>query len=726
MTSPPRLSPLILFAWTGGPGAGGSVRVRGPLISRPRRAAPVFDAGRAAATALLVAVVLASSLLPPDRGADGPIPPPPPAVPFFREAAEVPALIARVYANAARDDEFVEIAATRGVTLDLAGWSLTDQEDRAVFPPGTRLPPGGRLVVTRNTTSYREDERRDADFTYDRGDGPRMEGGVLRLADAGDEVLLCDSAGTVVDAYAYGTSDYAGAGWTGRAADAPGRGEIATRAVSRAGWEDHDDASDWEGIRAYRLGQSAFDPPALEVATEPVVLLSPDDARPRLLSFLASAQHTLEAGVYTLTSDAIGSVLAERARSGVRVRVLLEGSPVGGVDEDEHRIVGALLDAGVQVRTLSGGLGLVKRYRYLHAKYAIVDGDAVLVSSENFGDSGFPAPGGDGNRGWSVIVEDLALARQLWEVFEEDFDPARADSVAATGTGGASLDPAIAVLPWSPEPVSGTRRVQLVVGPDTALAEDGILGLLASATQRIWIEAFYADDPWGSRPNPLLEAAFAAAHRGVAVRILLDGSGWTAEQDTTENDALAALLNDRAAREMVDLEVRVFAPTGSIERIHNKGALVDGRAALLSSLNWAHGSATENREIGVILEDAAVAARLEGVYLRDWEGLPDPATEGTTISDPATLLAIYAFIAAASAVSLRKMRRGDKGLKRRPRFVPRGLLRASLRGRHREVRLLPAELVAQPGDGSGGGTRDRGGGEEALGGLGGLEGDRGR
>lgn len=699
------------------------MHVRPALIRALRRPDPVAAAPQAAHAVLLAAVLLAAGLLPPCRGADGAIPPPPPAA--FLSAPTAPVLIVRVYSNAARDDEFVELANAGAADQDLAGWSLTDLEDRATFPADTILPAGARLVATRNATSYGEDERRTADFTYDRGGARRMEGGVLRLADAGDEVLLCDPSGRVVDALVYGASTYAGPGWRGAPAPGPGRGEIATRASTEAGWEDHDDASDWDGLRDYRLGQSAFDPPPVEVGTRPTVLLSPDDGRGPMLSFLASAEHSVDAAVYTLTSDAIAAVLVAHARAGLRVRVLLEGSPVGGIEADERRLIGSLLDAGAEVRCLTGGSDVVKRYRYLHAKYAIVDGAAVLVSSENFGDSGFPPPGGDGNRGWSVIVEDLALARQLWEVFEEDFDPSRGDSVPAVGAVGDPPVGADAVRPWSPSAAAEARRMQLVLAPDNALSDAGVLGFIASATRRLRIEAFYADDPWGTRPNPLIEAAFAAARRGVSVQILLDGSGWSAEEDTTANEALSAILNERARREELDLEVRIFAPAGRVERIHNKGAVVDGRVALISSMNWAHGSATENREVGVLVEDREVAARLEAAFLQDWDRRPTSPGDDGLVTDPVLLLALYAFVAAASAASLRKMRRRDKGLKTRHRMVPCGLLRTHLRRGRREVRVLSPELVAEPRDGPGGGSGDRGGGEEALGGLGGPQGDRG-
>ncbi len=107
------------------------------------------------APVVLAALVLASMSLLPDRGADEP--PPPSAADSFSARAAGRILLSRIYANAARDDEFVELENDGGARIDLSGWSLTDREDTAVFPAGTLLGPGHHLVATRNATSYEED-----------------------------------------------------------------------------------------------------------------------------------------------------------------------------------------------------------------------------------------------------------------------------------------------------------------------------------------------------------------------------------------------------------------------------------------------------------------------------------------------------------------------------------------------------------------------------------------
>src|SRR5205807_655967 len=115
-------------------------------------------------------------------------------------------------------------------------------------------------------------------------------------------------------------------------------------------------------------------------------------------------------GVILLTKTRVGrdeprsawDAVKSRCETGMRNRVFLDGGPVGGIDPDELNVTRDLAAAGVEVRWLKGGSDVVKRYRFLHAKYAIVDARAAWIGSENFGEAGFPS-GVRGNRGWSVL-----------------------------------------------------------------------------------------------------------------------------------------------------------------------------------------------------------------------------------------------------------------------------------------------------------------------------------
>ena len=59
-------------------------------------------------------------------------------------------------------------------------------------------------------------------------------------------------------------------------------------------------------------------------------------------------------------------------------------------------------------------------YRYDHAKYVVIDDRAVLVTSENFGHTGFPSTGETGNRGWGVVMEEPRLAAYFGDLYQTD------------------------------------------------------------------------------------------------------------------------------------------------------------------------------------------------------------------------------------------------------------------------------------------------------------------
>lgn len=90
-------------------------------------------------------------------------------------------------------DEFVELLNVVDVDVDIGGWSLsdddTDADRRFHFPPGTVLPPGGRVVVFGGGTV--------AAGGHAFADDGRIGNG---LTNGGDGVILRDAAGDTVDA----------------------------------------------------------------------------------------------------------------------------------------------------------------------------------------------------------------------------------------------------------------------------------------------------------------------------------------------------------------------------------------------------------------------------------------------------------------------------------------------------------------------------------------------
>ncbi|MFQ6012858.1 MAG: phospholipase D-like domain-containing protein [Thermoplasmata archaeon] len=533
-------------------------------------------------------------------------------------------LLVEVLTHAPRDDEYVVVANQGPSPARLASWTLSDGEGAWILPNLTLLP-GDTLLLARNATALWEDAGLPADACV-RGCARLLAvRGSLALRDQGDELRLVDPAGQPVDVFLYG--DVAPTeGWVGEPAPALGRGLVARRRSPADGGRDTNTSADWAWERAFRLGQSRRPPASFaDVTVKP--LLSPDDSRAGLLALLGSARSRIDLAGFTLTNDAVAQGLREALSRGVRVQIGVEASPPGGMGGEGKRVLASLEGAGAQVLLMgSHGEGGWRRYALHHAKYLVVDEAWLVLGSENFSPRGYPAK--VGNRGWGVAVHGPALASWFREVIGEDWDANRSDVQSRSGPTGSG---AVEDLESGPSPFAPPlprADVTVLLGPDNAVSEDGLLGVLRRARDRIEVELFYLRWMWGGQTNPLLAGLLEAAARGVTVRILLDGQPYNVRGEE-DNDEAVRRLNRLAGEGGLPLEARIFPgdPDG-IVKLHNKGLMVDGRRVWVSSMNWNLAGAYANREAGLLVDSPEVARVFQRAWEADWEaGISlDPAS----------------------------------------------------------------------------------------------------
>jgi phosphatidylserine/phosphatidylglycerophosphate/cardiolipin synthase-like enzyme len=100
--------------------------------------------------------------------------------------------------------------------------------------------------------------------------------------------------------------------------------------------------------------------------------------------------------------------------------------------------------------------------------------------------------------------------------------------------------------------------------------------------------------------------------------VLLD-SYWFNIEDEKDNDEMVALINRIGLSEHIPLEARCAdLAANEIEKIHNKGVIVDDQRVLVSSINWNSNSPNFNREAGVIIDHRDVARYFLEVFDDDW------------------------------------------------------------------------------------------------------------
>lgn len=327
------------------------------------------------------------------------------------------------------------------------------------------------------------------------------------------------------------------------------------------------------------------------------VLRNGDEIFPAMLEAIRNAQRTVDFMTYVywkgLPAHDFANALSDRARAGVRVRVLIDA--VGGLDI-EKGLVDSMEEAGVDVQWFRQPWvkSPFKQNHRCHRKVLVVDAQigftgGVGIAEEWCGDARDETEWRDTHfRVKGPAVDGLAAA------FAQDW--------AETGR---ELYDDHDRFPDQPQP--GGAIVQVVRG-SASIGWDDIhmvwYVLMRSARERIQLQsAYFSPDP------PLIDALAAAAERGVEVDILVPGP--RADKRVTQ------LASEATYSELVSRGVRVWNFQPSM--LHTKVMIIDGTAALVGSSNVNRRSLDHDEEVAMVVIDEPTVATLQQHFAEDLE-----------------------------------------------------------------------------------------------------------
>jgi hypothetical protein len=335
----------------------------------------------------------------------------------------------------------------------------------------------------------------------------------------------------------------------------------------------------------------------------------------------------------------------------VEVVVLLEGGPAGGIEDQERFACQTVETAGGACWFMIQDVqeDIHDRYRFLHAKYAIVDGERALIGSENLSPDSMPdddkSDGTWGRRGVLVVTDAANVVARLQAIWVDDFAPYAHQDLLRWSAGDPTYgEPPIGFVPITvtggtgytqryPQAlaIAGTFPMRVNQSPENSLnpgsGTKSLLGLLAraGAGDTVLVQQLEERPHWGvtgsdpvTDPNPRLEAYIAAARRGAHVRLLLDAYFDDAASGTS-NAMTCSYINKLAATEALDIYCQRSNPTGL--GLHNKMVLisVDDRGWVhVGSLNGTELSHKGNREVTLLVQADAAYELLADMFEHDW------------------------------------------------------------------------------------------------------------
>lgn len=305
-----------------------------------------------------------------------------------------------------------------------------------------------------------------------------------------------------------------------------------------------------ETFRAYGL------PPA-QSGNRFQLLTTGEDAYAALRDMIHKAKRSIDCEFYIVANDPVGTafveLLADRARAGVRVRLLVDY--FGGLSRPRDALR-KLEEAGGEVLLSLPFLGLPGSGRINlrnHRKTLIVDDCSAFAGGMNIGLDYMSLGDGSAPAQWtdlSFLIEGPAV-----EVYREVLF---SDIRAAQRHQGAQAD-AICALPASEN--EGAILQPVASGPDFLMdaLHDGIVSAIYRARRRVYIVT-----PYFLPTDHLSHALYIACQRGLDVRLLVPEKS---------NQSLANLARGSYLRTFRDVGGRVFMLKGGM--IHAKAGIID-------------------------------------------------------------------------------------------------------------------------------------------------------
>ncbi|MGE5226392.1 MAG: phospholipase D-like domain-containing protein [Planctomycetaceae bacterium] len=343
-----------------------------------------------------------------------------------------------------------------------------------------------------------------------------------------------------------------------------------------------------EGI----IGVPATEGNAIEVLRNGVEIF------PAMLEAIGGARHAIDLLTFVYWRGEVGTrfaeALAERARAGVRVRVLLDA---WGAHPIERSLLTMMDEAGVHIRWFRP-LARWQVHKANHRTHR-----KVLVVDESVGFTG----------GVGIADEWSGDARDEHEWRDTHF---RVRGAAVDGLRAAFLDNWVETddvlfqeqvdrFPEQPQP--GSALIQPVRGASEAGWSDIstlFLALLQLAQERVRITtAYFVPD------TQLNDRLCAAAERGVEVEILLPGPH--------ADKRFVQLAGESSYERLLACGVRIWRFQPSM--LHAKVMTVDGVVANIGSANLNARSTELDEEINLVVFDPEVVGVLDRQFEEDLE-----------------------------------------------------------------------------------------------------------
>lgn len=320
-----------------------------------------------------------------------------------------------------------------------------------------------------------------------------------------------------------------------------------------------------------------------------------DEIFPAMLAAIRGARRSVNFEAFLFESGEVAAAFrdafVERAKAGVRVRVLLDGIGSGlGLDDAD---VQTMKNAGCDFRWYHpiASWRVDRVNRRTHRRVMVIDGHVGFTGGVGFSDEWAGNAHTPKHRREVHARIEGPLVANLQGAFQEHWMRETGEAL-----GGADEFPQLAP--------AGTLRAQVVASHAFSIAPFPLVlaAAFSAAEKRVWITNAYF-----TPSENQVELLVHAAKRGVDVRLIVPGK---------HDDQPATKAAGRTAYGKLlagGVKLYEYEPT----MIHSKTVVVDGLFSVFGSSNLDARSSAINEELDVTVYDSDFGRRMEAIFLAD-------------------------------------------------------------------------------------------------------------
>lgn len=313
-----------------------------------------------------------------------------------------------------------------------------------------------------------------------------------------------------------------------------------------------------------------------------------------LIREINSAQKTINFAVFGFSSQPeILKALLKAKKRGVQIRWVVDMTPwnfnfYGGTKYTLKILPNYKTDYETDKATLERYQKKgVKNYNgtLIHDKYFIFDKKVVWTGSTNISSSG--------TGGYNTNISALIKSPKIAELYTLDFEKMFVQSLFHKNKP---------VLSQKGILLEDNSVVDVFFSPNSTILDDGILPIINSAKQYIYVPIFYLTN------QTIYDALYDAKTRGVDVKIILDAHSATNQYSKIKE-----------IREL-GIPIKVENWGG---KMHMKSLVSDDTYIILGSCNFTNTGINKNDENLIIIKNIDLAKGFKTKFLEYWKIIPD-------------------------------------------------------------------------------------------------------